>query len=635
MGARVRARVPQDRGAARAWTASRCADPYVERLLGGLRLPRARGCSSSSTPSSRASPQRLLEIVYPHYLAPTPSMAGRAVPAATRARRTSPAASRVPRGTPLRSAARQGRRRRACEFRTAHDVTLLAARADRAREFILRAPDLPLTRPAGSPRGQGAACACACARPAGLTLRPDWRSTGCASSSRGADEVADRACTSCCSATRLGVVVRPAGAPAPWHELLPRPSRSRPVGLRRRRGAAARTRPRSFQGYRLLQEYFAFPQRFLFVDLAGLAPRLRRCSGNELELVAAASSAATRGSRASVDAAQLRAASARRRSTCFPSAPTASTSPSAAYEYHVVPDRTRPMDFEVYEVTGVTGLRRPAPTASSGSCRFYAAFAPASSPRARARYLHASQREPRLLSAAQRRSGPRSSYIGSEVFICAWWIADEAPFRRELRQLCGDSAVHQPRPAAAPCRSGLRRDRLRCSRSAAPVQRDPLPDSGPSAPDVVAARRRHRAGGSISQLSLNYLSLADDRRAARAPRRCASCSRLYAPIGEPADAPADRGPAAGRRRGLWSRRLPDAGPGHLRPRPGGRRWTVDELALRGRQRVPASAACWSSFFARHVSINFVHARPSLQLARRGGEIMPAGCRRCGEPRPTL
>ena len=27
----------------------------------------------------------------------------------------------------------------------------------------------------------------------------------------------------------------------------------------------------------------------------------------------------------------------------------------SAYEYHVVPDRTRPLDFEVYEVTAVVG----------------------------------------------------------------------------------------------------------------------------------------------------------------------------------------------------------------------------------------------------------------------------------------
>ncbi|WP_448671854.1 type VI secretion system baseplate subunit TssF, partial [Escherichia coli] len=42
--------------------------------------------------------------------------------------------------------------------------------------------------------------------------------------------------------------------------------------------------PRAFQGYRLLQEYFALPARFLFVEFSGLNRALRRCHGEELEL---------------------------------------------------------------------------------------------------------------------------------------------------------------------------------------------------------------------------------------------------------------------------------------------------------------------------------------------------------------
>ena len=34
---------------------------------------------------------------------------------------------------------------------------------------------------------------------------------------------------------------------------------------------------RNFDGYRLLQEYFAFPARFQFISLSQLAPFLRRC----------------------------------------------------------------------------------------------------------------------------------------------------------------------------------------------------------------------------------------------------------------------------------------------------------------------------------------------------------------------
>jgi type VI secretion system protein ImpG len=43
--------------------------------------------------------------------------------------------------------------------------------------------------------------------------------------------------------------------------------------------------PRSFQGYRLLHEYFAFPARFLFAKLTGLAAALRRCADTEIEVM--------------------------------------------------------------------------------------------------------------------------------------------------------------------------------------------------------------------------------------------------------------------------------------------------------------------------------------------------------------
>src|SRR4029077_14425688 len=100
-------------------------------------------------------------------------------------------------------------------------------------------------------------------------------------------------------------------------------------------------------------------------------------------------------------------------------------------EHHVLVDRTRPMDFEVYAVTGVTGF-------GVGNERqeeflpFYALNDLAGVGDARADYnLH---REPRLLSARQRQRRPRSSYIGSEAFI-SLVDSSEAPYRHDLRQL--------------------------------------------------------------------------------------------------------------------------------------------------------------------------------------------------------
>ena len=51
-----------------------CADPYVERLLEGFSFLAARVQLKLEAEFPRFT-QHLLEIIYPHYLAPTPSMA--------------------------------------------------------------------------------------------------------------------------------------------------------------------------------------------------------------------------------------------------------------------------------------------------------------------------------------------------------------------------------------------------------------------------------------------------------------------------------------------------------------------------------------------------------------------------------
>src|SRR5215203_7276387 len=98
------------------------ADPYVERLLEGVGFLAARVQLKIDAEFPRFT-QALLEIVYPHYLAPTPSMLvaqlrpNKAEPGLATGDRT------VPRGTTMYSVLAPGEVT-ACEFRTAHDVTL-------------------------------------------------------------------------------------------------------------------------------------------------------------------------------------------------------------------------------------------------------------------------------------------------------------------------------------------------------------------------------------------------------------------------------------------------------------------------------------------------------------------------------
>ena len=102
-----------------------------------------------------------------------------------------------------------------------------------------------------------------------------------------------------------------------------------------------------------------------------------------------------------------------------------------SFEFHVIPDRTRPMDLEVYQVNGVVGYGTSAEdkqdflpfyhlkdrTTDSGGGAYY--------------MLH---REPRLISSRQRAGNQRSSYLGSEVFV-SLVDAREAPYSGKLRQL--------------------------------------------------------------------------------------------------------------------------------------------------------------------------------------------------------
>jgi type VI secretion system protein ImpG len=116
------------------------ADPYVERLLEGVAFLAARVQLKINAEFPRFT-QALLDIVYPHYLAPTPAM----LVAQLQPDPNDPnlaASKTVPRGTTMTATA-AGDDRTACEFRTAHDVVLWPIQIVAASYFSF-APDLPL-----------------------------------------------------------------------------------------------------------------------------------------------------------------------------------------------------------------------------------------------------------------------------------------------------------------------------------------------------------------------------------------------------------------------------------------------------------------------------------------------------------
>jgi type VI secretion system protein ImpG len=128
-----------------------------------------------------------------------------------------------------------------------------------------------------------------------------------------------------------------------------------PVGFATSEGMLP-TPPAAFPGYRLLTEYFAFPSKFLFVDLVDLGPRLLGKIGNRLEIFFYLR-------RSSPDLEHQVGAE----SFALGCAPVVNLFSQRAepiqltqtqYEYRVVPDARRPLSTEVYSVDRVAALSR-------------------------------------------------------------------------------------------------------------------------------------------------------------------------------------------------------------------------------------------------------------------------------------
>ena len=465
------------------------ADPYVERLLEGVAFLAARVQLKLDAEFPRFT-QALLEIIYPHYLAPTPSMLVAQLHVDKNEPGLATGARTVPRGTAMHSAVASDDLA-ACEFRSAHNVTLWPVEIASASYFSF-APDLPLNALPIAQRIKG-----------GLRIR--LKTTAGLKFEQlaldrlpfyltGRDDVAN-ALYELCLSSGLGTLVVPSKSARPWHELLPASS-MQPVGFREAEALLPVTL-RSFQGYRLLQEYFSFSQRFRFFELTGLARALKRVETNQVELVILLG----RGDatlESVVDASNL-ALFCTPAVNLFQKRADRIHVSDNAHEYHVVADRTRPLDFEIYEVTSVIG-HGIGSDSEQQFLPFYSAYN--SDPEHQHSAYYTARREPRLVSPAAKRRGPRSSYIGTEVFLSLVDSA-QAPFSGDLRQLSIQTLCTN-RDLVLQMPTGMSTGDLKLD-VAAPVTNVRVV-SGPSRPYAPLADGAV-SWRAISHLSLNYLSL--------------------------------------------------------------------------------------------------------------------------------
>jgi type VI secretion system protein ImpG len=465
------------------------ADPYVERLLEGFGFMAARVQLKLEAEFPRFT-QALLEIIYPHYLAPTPSMLIAQLqpdpkePTLVTGKRT------VARGSTMRGLL-GGDDLTACEFRSARDVPLWPIEIASANYFSF-APDLPLNQLPVAQRIKG-----------GVRIR--LKTTAPVKFDKttidrlcfyltGRDDVATRL-YELCVGDAIGALVLPWKGAASQHQFLPA-ANVRPVGFADDEALLPVTL-RSFQGYRLLQEYFAFPQRYRFFELTGLLPAVRRAETAELEIVILFGRAETTFESV-VDASNF-ALFCTPAINLFPRRADRIQVSDGAHEYHVVADRTRPIDFEVYDVTDVVGYGTGADS-EQRFLPFYAAYATDEQHQQSAYFT--TRREPRLTSSTQKRRGTRSSYTGSEVFLSLVDSA-QAPFAGDLRQLAvqvtctnRDLVLQMPMGVG---KTDLSLD-VAAPLTAIRVIGGPSRPFAPLADGAISWR-------TISHLSLNYLSL--------------------------------------------------------------------------------------------------------------------------------
>lgn len=575
------------------------ADPYVERLIEGFAYLAARVQLKLDAEFPRFT-QGLLETIYPHFLAPTPSMAvvqlkpdlaeGSIVEGFT-----------IPRGRSLRSTIGKGDQT-ACEYRTAHPVTLYPIEVVSAEYHtrglsVLQAPTVPADK-------------------AGIRLR--LRCTGGATFDKigadaltfylhGVDQTPSRIYEQLLAHARA-VVVQPVRSPVPWTHTAPDPAIRR-VGFDDDQALLPFRAP-SFQGYRLIHEYFALPQRFRFVELRGLGPGFRRVAEAQVDVVILLRQADLELEK-SLDAAcfQLHCTPA---VNLFPRRTDRIHVSDRFSEFHVVPDRTRPLDFEVYEPITVTGYGESAEQTQEFR-PFYAAR-DLDRERDRVNGYFSLHRVPRRLTEREKQFGRRSdSYAGSEVFI-SLVDADAAPYAPDLQQIGVEAlCTNRDLPIRMPVgrgrtdftlEEGAPVESIRCL--AGPTRPRPSPAEG----DL--------SWRAISHLALNYYSITDsDPSQGAAALR--DLLRLYAGGGEAAD-PAVRKEIEGVRSVVSrpvTRRVQTSGPIAFAR---GLEVTVvlDEAGFEGSGAFVLGAVL-EQFFAKYVSINSFTETVIRTVAR--GEIM--------------
>ena len=251
--------------------AGKCDDPHVERLLEGFAFLAARIHLKLDDEFPNIV-ESLISVLYPYYLRPMPS-------ASVVQFHLDPEQGKlmsgypVPKGSLLYSPPVNGT---PCKFRTCYDTTLWPFEV-KAADW--RSPDR-VQPPAQAPRAVAVIRVELQCLPDVRFSQLDLKTVRFFLQGDGTvvHSLLELLCNNC-----VQVVVRDLAAPAKKSVTLPAGSLHQ-VGFHPDEGLVPFPR-RSFWGYRLLQEYFAFPEKFCFLDLSNFDRVAEAGFGDRIELL--------------------------------------------------------------------------------------------------------------------------------------------------------------------------------------------------------------------------------------------------------------------------------------------------------------------------------------------------------------
>jgi type VI secretion system protein ImpG len=325
--------------------AGKCEDPHVERLLEGFAFLAARVYTKIDDEFPEII-ESLLSVLYPYYLRPIPSasvvqfhldptqgklMTG--LPIARGSLLYSPPVA----GTP-------------CKFQTCYDTTLwpLEVKSADWRSADRIQPPVPASGAVAVIRLELHCFPDVDFTKLNLkTLRFFLHGDGTV-----VNGLLELLCNNC-----IQVIARDLAAPAK-KSIVFSPGSLRHVGFKSDEGLLPFSR-RSFWGYRLLEEYFAFPEKFNFLDLSGFEKLAAAGFADKIELLFFLSEFERADRRQSLE---LGVSKNTFRLGCVPAVNLFDQvaepilMEQKKFEYRIVPDARREEALDIFSIDGVTGV---------------------------------------------------------------------------------------------------------------------------------------------------------------------------------------------------------------------------------------------------------------------------------------